>query len=265
MHKPKGRSAVPEEVSPGTLLDRCLFDGDAAANTNGRRHRRKALGLSLALETATVVLLVIAPLLSGVARPAFSPPMSMPVIFGARHLSDAKLLRSKPSAHPPGLFDTMIRFAPGHIAHSAPPTEGAEGQAPAGNELGIALPGSDISGVRDMGLREISPPPPVENRRSEMKHPVKVNAGVEEAKLILRIEPRYSPLAVMTRTEGTVILHAFISREGRITALDVLSGPPLLVGAALDAVQQWRYRPTLLDGEPVEVETTITVIFRLQR
>jgi len=61
-----------------------------------------------------------------------------------------------------------------------------------------------------------------------------------------------------------VILHAIISRDGSITALDVVSGQPLLVKAALDAVRQWRYRPTLLNGEPVEVDTTITVIFRLQ-
>ncbi len=64
--------------------------------------------------------------------------------------------------------------------------------------------------------------------------------------------------------QGTVVLHAIVSREGRITSLEVVSGPPLFVQAALDAVRQWRYRPTLLGGEPVEVETTITVVFRLE-
>jgi len=92
---------------------------------------------------------------------------------------------------------------------------------------------------------------------------VKVSEGVLEAQLISRIEPRYPTIAVLTKTEGTVRLHAIISRDGRITSLDVISGHPLLVKAALDAVQLWRYRPTMLNGEPVEVETSITVIFRL--
>ena len=86
-----------------------------------------------------------------------------------------------------------------------------------------------------------------------------------QAQLISRIEPRYPPLAIQTKTEGTVYLHAIISRDGRITSLDVISGHPLLVQAALEAVRQWRYRPTMLNGEPVEVETSITVIFKLQR
>jgi protein TonB len=104
----------------------------------------------------------------------------------------------------------------------------------------------------------VVPPPP-----QQEKHPLKVSEGVLEAQLISRNEPRYSPLALQTKTEGTVLLHAFISREGRITSLDVISGHPLLVRAALEAVRQWRYRPTMLNGEPVEVETSITIIFRL--
>jgi protein TonB len=82
--------------------------------------------------------------------------------------------------------------------------------------------------------------------------------------LISRAEPQYPVIAVETKTEGTVRLHAIISRDGRITSLEVLSGHPFLVKAALDAVRQWRYRPTLLNGEPVEVDTSITVIFRLR-
>jgi protein TonB len=88
---------------------------------------------------------------------------------------------------------------------------------------------------------------------------------VQQAQLTSRVEPRYPAIAIQTRTEGTVLLHAIISRDGRITALEVLSGPPLLVQAALDAVRQWRYRPTYLGSEPVEVDTSITVIFRLNK
>ena len=65
--------------------------------------------------------------------------------------------------------------------------------------------------------------------------------------------------------QGDVVLHAIIGTDGRILELRVVSGSPLLVRAAVDAVQQWRYQPTLLDGEPVEVETTITVTFTLGR
>jgi protein TonB len=103
----------------------------------------------------------------------------------------------------------------------------------------------------------IAQPPQVE------KHPLKISEGVLQAQLISRIEPRYPTLAKQTKTEGIVRLHAIISRDVRITSLDILSGHPLLVQAALEAVSQWRYRPTMLNGEPVEVETSITVIFRL--
>jgi protein TonB len=93
---------------------------------------------------------------------------------------------------------------------------------------------------------------------------VKVSEGVLEAQLVSRIEPQYPTIAVETKTQGTVRLRAIISRDGRITSLEVLSGHPFLVKAALDAVRQWRYRPTLLNGEPVEVETSITVVFVLR-
>jgi protein TonB len=107
-------------------------------------------------------------------------------------------------------------------------------------------------------------PPHVAQPVQQEKRPVKLSEGVLEARLISRIEPQYPSLAIQTKTEGTVRLHAIISREGRITSLDVLSGHPFLVKAALDAVREWRYRPTMLNGEPVEVETSITVIFRLR-
>jgi periplasmic protein TonB len=104
--------------------------------------------------------------------------------------------------------------------------------------------------------------PPAEIKKPEEKRVVRVSEPMQQAQLIARIVPRYPPLAVQTRTEGTVLLHAIISVDGRIMALEVVSGPPLLVQAATDAVRQWRYRPTYLNGVPVEVETSITVTFR---
>lgn len=85
----------------------------------------------------------------------------------------------------------------------------------------------------------------------------KVMAG----NLIRRVEPQYPAIARQIHLEGTVVLNALISREGNIERVDVASGPALLAGPARDAVRQWKYRPYLLNGEPVEVETQVTVNF----
>jgi periplasmic protein TonB len=81
--------------------------------------------------------------------------------------------------------------------------------------------------------------------------------------LIRQVQPVYPHIAVQTRTEGAVTLTAIISKSGEIESLHVVSGHPLLVGAAREAIRQWRYRPYILNGEPVEVETQITVNFKL--
>jgi protein TonB len=84
-----------------------------------------------------------------------------------------------------------------------------------------------------------------------------------EGSLIRRVQPVYPPLAKSARIQGPVVLAAVISKGGTIENLQVLSGHPMLVKAALDAVSLWRYRPYILNGEPVEVETQITVNFIL--
>jgi protein TonB len=84
-----------------------------------------------------------------------------------------------------------------------------------------------------------------------------------EGNLTLRIQPDYPIIARQARVQGQVVLRAMISREGTIENLQVLSGPPMLVRAAVDAVRQWRYRPYVLNGEPIEVETEVRVNFVL--
>ena len=84
-----------------------------------------------------------------------------------------------------------------------------------------------------------------------------------EGNLIFRVQPDYPSLARQVRVQGQVILRAVISREGAIENLQVLSGHPMLVRAAVEAVRQWKYRPYLLNGEPVEVETEVKVNFIL--
>ena len=84
-----------------------------------------------------------------------------------------------------------------------------------------------------------------------------------EGNIIYRVQPNYPALARSARVQGPVVLRAVISRTGTIENLQILSGHPLLTAAAIEAVRQWRYRPYILNGEPVEVETQVTVNFLL--
>jgi len=101
--------------------------------------------------------------------------------------------------------------------------------------------------------------------REAPKGPVNVSLGVMAGQLIYKVRPTYPAIAVAMRAEGTVVLQAVISKSGTIENLQVAGGPPVLQQAAIDAVKQWRYRPYQLDGQVVEVETTINVVFTLGR
>src|SRR5271165_131340 len=92
---------------------------------------------------------------------------------------------------------------------------------------------------------------------------VQVPSGVSQGLLISKVQPTYPPLARQARVQGTVVLQALIGKDGSVQNLTVISGHPMLIQAAMDAVKQWRYRPYLLNGEPVLVETTINVNFEL--
>lgn len=139
------------------------------------------------------------------------------------------------------------------------------GDDPAPQPLGPAglyLPGAKgvPTGVPFPGDRSRpvmpSPPPPVATRPPRISH-------MMEGNLIRRVQPQYPPLARSARIQGQVELSAVISKAGTIENLRLLAGHPMLVGAAIEAVRQWRYRPYILNGEPVEVETRITVNFSL--
>jgi periplasmic protein TonB len=105
----------------------------------------------------------------------------------------------------------------------------------------------------------VAPPPPPKPAQTI----VKLGGKVAEARLTNRVQPNYPALARQARITGVVVLHAIIAKDGTISQLEVISGHPLLVQAALDAVKQWRYQPEVLNGDPVEVDTTITVNFQL--
>jgi protein TonB len=111
--------------------------------------------------------------------------------------------------------------------------------------------------VLNSGTRPIMPAAPVPVAR-----PISVS-HMSEGDLLRKVVPAYPALARSARIQGQVVLQAVISKQGTIENLKVLTGPPMLVPAAIEAVRQWRYRPYVLNGEPVEVETQITVNFSL--
>ncbi len=140
-----------------------------------------------------------------------------------------------------------------------PPDMGAAGVVggvPGGIAGGQA--GGVLGGIIGGSVGSNLPPPPKEAPKR-----VRVGGQVQAARLVNRPTPIYPALARQARIQGVVRLHAVIAKDGSVVELQVLSGHPLLVQAALDAVRQWKYQPTLLNGEPVEVDTTIDVNFVL--
>ena len=140
----------------------------------------------------------------------------------------------------------------------APPPMAATGGVVGGVPGGI--PGGQLGGVIGGIVAASAAVPkfvPVTPQR------VRISQGVTRGLLVHRVEPTYPPLARAARVQGDVILSAVIDINGEIKNLQLVSGHPMLVPAAVDAVKQWRYKPYLLNGQPVEVETTITVIFAL--
>jgi protein TonB len=156
-------------------------------------------------------------------------------------------------------------MAPSHIPTSVltgsddtpPPAIGGGG---GGGDIGLPIGSTNglplsITGSRPMPVIPVAPPP---------SKPVFRTSTMLQGSLIRMIKPVYPPLARSARIEGSVVLEALINKAGTIQNLHLIRGHPMLVPAALDAVKQWQYRPYILNGEPIEVETQITVNFTLQ-
>ena len=142
------------------------------------------------------------------------------------------------------------------VEDTPPPTmaaSGVQGGVPGG------IPGGTPGGVIGSILSNVPTAVP------QLAPPkiIRVSTGVSTGLLLRRIQPNYPPLARQARVQGTVVLDATISEQGDIVDLHVVSGHPMLVTAAVEAVKQWRYRPYLLNGQPVSVQTSIQVNFRL--
>jgi len=110
-----------------------------------------------------------------------------------------------------------------------------------------------------------SRPQPVRPHEDAPRQPHRISEPIQFATLIHRVEPRYPALAIQTHRPGHVELRAIIATDGTIQSLQVVRGDPLFYQSALDAVGQWRYRPTILNGQPVEIDTYITVEYTMQR
>jgi len=139
----------------------------------------------------------------------------------------------------------------------APPpamaSSGVVGGVPGG------IPGGQMGGV----IGGIISSTPVAVPKVATPQRVRVSAGVTSGLKVKDVKPVYPPLARQARIQGTVVLHAVISKDGSIEGLTLVSGHPMLAPAAIDAVKQWRYKPYLLNGEPVEVDTEVMVNFTL--
>jgi len=127
----------------------------------------------------------------------------------------------------------------------------------------IRVNASGRASVADKPSTPFSPPESTTPAAADKAGRLVVSEEAQEAKLINKVAPRYPPLAQQARIQGTVRLRAVIAKDGTVAQCQVLSGPPLLIQAAIDAVKQWRYQPTVVNGQPVEVETDIAVVFSL--
>jgi protein TonB len=138
---------------------------------------------------------------------------------------------------------------------------GVTGGVPGGSMGGV------LGGIIGAAPAPPPPPPPAEKPVEKPKTPqsIRVGGNVQAANLIRQVKPTYPPLAKQARIQGTVRFNAVIAKDGTIQNLTVVSGHPMLVQSALEAVKQWLYKPTLLNGDPVEVITTIDVNFTLNQ
>jgi protein TonB len=213
--------------------------------------------VAFTFNASILLALVLIPLI----RPEALPHLGISILITAP--APVQQPRPEPVAEtprPPTDMPGGHIFAPSRIPHDPYPPAGPEPGPIA--DLGPLGPDPGVPGGTGPVLPGQFRPRVV---RPEVRGPVPVSSRVEEVLLIRKTMPVYPPIGIAARAEGTVILEATISKAGTIENLRVVGGPPLLQRAALDAVSTWRYRPYVLDGQPVEVETTVNVVFTLSR
>ncbi|HWF48542.1 MAG TPA: energy transducer TonB [Bryobacteraceae bacterium] len=221
--------------------------------------------LATLLEVGAIAATILLPLFF-IAAPEM-PPRPRPI---AHYLPHVKLVRVQPSDvprehavhldRPTWAIATLV--APSRVPHGIANLAGLEPLQIGSTGDASGLPDGIVSWGSD--APQLQPPPPaVSKTQSTPSGPLRVSQGVQEAKLIHRVMPHYPPLAVQTREFGTVHLVAIIGRDGRVHSIQILDGPVFLRQAAVEAIKQWVYQPTLLNGQPVEVIAPIDVHFTL--
>jgi periplasmic protein TonB len=256
------KGETPECMAELGSLSQCMVDADSAVLARARRLRGRALLLSVALQAVCILALLIGPLL---AAPAALPPSvfitPVPPYRGGGAQPSRPHVRASERQIPQVLTSRLVFHPestrrPEVLGESAPvigPTAAADLGPGTGSGPGILIPGGG-----DEGIRVAPPRQPIAPRK-----PVQRSEGVMTGSIVHRVDPVYPAIARAIHLSGTVRLRAIIGTDGTVQNLEVLSGSPILARAAVDAVRQWRYRPTQLNGQPVEVETYITVNFVL--
>jgi protein TonB len=215
---------------------------------------------SFGLQALAVGALLVLPLLRPAALPLLRR-LATPVSVGQpNEAPTVKPHAGTNTPHRSGPIEITLRM-PAHIPNQIPVgDEGPPDIAPSGPYIPEG-PGSGsldgVPGSLDGGARPIMPAAAV-----PVSRPISIS-HISEGNLVRKILPTYPPLARTARLQGQVVLQAVINKQGIIENLKVLAGHPMLVPAAIEAVRQWRYRPYILNNEPVEVETQITVNFSL--
>lgn len=242
----------------GEFLEECLVDPSGKIESQRRKARRKTVVAAMILEAAAILSLALYPLFTPAQlRPHFTNP-EIPVSFGApeahpQHSTSAPRMHSSRDV----LFSPPR--VPAHIGRSAVANMRSEAPSSAGDS-GPGLP----FGVGEFPASLGNGPAPIARPRSVA--PVRViqrSEKFEEGQLVKRIVPQYPQVARIARISDTVELLVLIGQDGRVRSIEVLSGNPMLAASAKAGVEQWRYRPAILDGHAVEVETRVTVHFVL--
>lgn len=243
-------------------FSQCLMEGDAEALARAKGLRRKALTASLGIEAMLVAAMLLVPLITqGVLPKTYNvtplPPYSAPHEASLPHSHVGPPPRGE--SRPPIALTPIYQppRVPIHVDNSPsnqPPSVGETSEPGVTGIPGATWPGMPFT----TGDHPASPPPPMTERHEPVR---KVHIAVMEAALIHRVDPVYPMIARTSHTTGEVKLRATISTDGTIKDWQVLSGNPIFFRDTIAAIRQWRYKPTLLNGEPVEVETLITVRF----
>jgi len=238
-----------------------MFEDSLFASSTQHGSQRWTAVVSFAVQTALVGTLIVAPMLFTDALP-FRALRQIVEIPPAPRATQSETAPSTERQHPgevPSEIIQVPRSVPTAIVQLTDLSSAQISGRPGPPDLsGIAATGAgdpQISALLHTGI----PVTPMIQRTAPKRW--RVSEGVAQGLLIRDVKPVYPRIAQAAGVQGEVVLQAVIGKDGRIENLHAISGNPLLVKAALDAVQQWRYRPYLLNGEPVEVETQITVRF----